>query len=97
MTGTKDPAHTLEQHFTVDNELGLHLRAAGRFAQTCGKFSANVWIKKDNIEVNAKSIMGILSLGAARGTALTVRVAGGDADQAMHAIASLFASKFHED
>jgi phosphocarrier protein HPr len=87
---------SLERTFTVDNELGLHLRAAGKFAQTAGRFASAVWVKKDAVEVNAKSIMGILSLAAARGSCLHVRCAGADADKAMEAIATLFEKKFHE-
>ena len=88
---------TLEKTFTVDNELGLHLRAAGKFAQTAGRFSSNIWVKKDNVEVNAKSIMGILSLAAARGSCVAVRCSGTDAERAMDAISALFEKKFHEE
>lgn len=88
---------TLERSFTVDNELGLHLRAAGKFSQTAGRFAASILVKKDGVEVNAKSIMGILSLAAARGSCLQVRCSGADAERAMDAIAALFEKKFHEE
>ncbi len=88
---------TLERTFTVDNELGLHLRAAGKFAQAAGRFASNIWVKKDSVEVNAKSIMGILSLAAARGSSVQVRCCGPDAERAMDAISHLFEKKFHEE
>ncbi|MCC6806524.1 MAG: HPr family phosphocarrier protein [Deltaproteobacteria bacterium] len=86
-----------EKSFTIDNELGLHLRAAGKFVQTAGKFSAEIWVKRDDVEVNGKSIMGILSLAAARGATIHVRCIGGDAEKALTALGTLIAEKFHED
>lgn len=85
-----------EQEFSIDNELGLHLRAAGKLAQLAGGFKCEVWLIKDGTEVNGKSIMGVLSLAAARGSKLTVRCTGDDADTAMEAIAKLIHAKFHE-
>ena len=82
--------------FTIDNELGLHLRAAGKFAQTAGKFASTIWVKKDGTEVNGKSIMGILSLAAACGTMITIRCTGPDAEKAMLALETLVTAKFHE-
>ena len=64
-----------EKDFTIDNELGLHLRAAGKFAQTAGQFSCDLWVSKDGVEVNGKSIMGVLSLAAARGSKIKAVVA----------------------
>lgn len=86
----------VEKTFTVQNELGLHLRAAGKLAQTAGRFPANVWIKKDNVEVNGKSIMGILSLAAAVGSVITVRCQGPDCHNALAAIEALIVGKFDE-
>jgi phosphocarrier protein HPr len=87
----------VEKTFVIDNELGLHLRAAGKFVQTAGKFAAEIWVKRDSLEVNGKSIMGILSLAAARGATISVRCIGGDAETALSAIGTLIAEKFHED
>ena len=86
----------VEKTFTVQNELGLHLRAAGKLAQMAGKFPGNIWIKKENVEVNGKSIMGILSLAAACGSVITVRCQGTDCDKAMAAIEGLINAKFDE-
>ncbi len=85
-----------EKTFTIENELGMHLRAAGKFVQTAGKFTAEIWVKRDAIEVNGKSIMGILSLAAARGAVIHVRCVGQDADKALSALGTLITEKFHE-
>jgi phosphocarrier protein len=90
-------SETSEKTFTITNELGLHLRAAGRFAQTAGKFACEVWVKKDGVEVNGKSIMGVLSLAAARGSQISIRASGNDAQHALAALADLITAKFHED
>lgn len=86
-----------EKDFSIDNELGLHLRAAGKLAQTAGQFECEVWITKDGVEVNGKSIMGVLSLAAARGSKVHVRTTGKDADKAMAGLGALIQAKFHED
>lgn len=89
-----DPA--CEKDFLIENELGLHLRAAGKFAQAAGQFASEVWVCKDGVEVNGKSIMGVLSLAAGRGTKIKLRITGKDADGAMQALAALIQAKFHE-
>jgi len=86
-----------EKTFKIGNELGLHLRAAGKFAQTAGKYEAEVWVKKDQTEVNGKSIMGILSLAASRGTEVIVRTKGKDAAIALAALSALIEANFHEE
>lgn len=86
-----------EKEFTIENELGLHLRAAGKFAQTAGQFTSDLWVSKDGVEVNGKSIMGVLSLAAARGSKIKVRTSGDDAERSLAAIAALITAKFHED
>ena len=84
------------REFSIDNELGLHLRAASKFAQLASKFQCEVWVYKDGTEVNGKSIMGVLSLAAGCGTRIRVRVEGDDAPAAMKALAELISAKFHE-
>ncbi|HUA32842.1 MAG TPA: HPr family phosphocarrier protein [Candidatus Binataceae bacterium] len=81
----------------VKNRLGLHLRAASTLAQTVAKFKSQVVIVKGKNEVSAKSITGLMMLGAAQGAKLKLRVEGEDAADAMKAIKKLFDDKFGED
>ena len=85
------------QTFTIRNRLGLHARAAALLVKTANRFEANVMIEKDGVEVNGKSIMGILMLAASRGTKITVRVEGIDAGEALQAIGKLIENKFGEE
>jgi len=85
------------QTFTIRNRLGLHARAAALLVKTANGFNANVMIEKDGVEVNGKSIMGILMLAASRGTKITLRVEGIDAGQALQAIGKLIENKFGEE
>lgn len=87
----------IEQSFTILNELGLHARAATRFVQTANKFAAEVVVEKDGQCVNGKSIMGVLMLVAAKGSMVTIRSCGDDAEAAMTALGALIRSKFGED
>ena len=86
----------IERSFTILNELGLHARAATQFVQIASKFSANVEVEKDGQKVNGKSIMGVLMLVAAKGTKITVRSEGVDAEEVMEALRSLIDTKFGE-
>ena len=86
-----------EREFTIKNRLGLHARAAAQLVQTANKFKAEVTLIKDDVEVNGKSIMGILLLAAPQGTDISVLVSGADEDQAMDVIAQLIEDGFGED
>lgn len=86
----------LEREFLIDNELGLHLRAAGKLTQTASQYKCEVWVEKDGTEVNGKSIMGVLSLAAACGMKIVVKTRGEDAEAAMEALQKLILAKFHE-
>jgi phosphocarrier protein len=85
------------QTFTIRNRLGLHARAAALLVKTANHFDANVMIEKDGVEVNGKSIMGILMLAASRGTKITVRVEGNDAGEALRTLGKLIENKFGEE
>ena len=87
----------LEREFTIKNRLGLHARAAAQLVQTANKFKAEVTLVKDDVEVNGKSIMGILLLAAPQGTDISVLVSGADEEQAMDVIAQLIEDGFGED
>ena len=81
----------------VINRLGLHARPSAKLTATAGRFRAEVWLSRNNRRVNAKSIMGVMMLAAARGSTLTVEAEGPDADQAIAAIVELIASGFGEE
>jgi phosphocarrier protein len=86
-----------EQRMQIVNELGMHARAATKFVQTANKFSSAITVEKDGQEVNGKSIMGVLMLVAAKGTFITVKAIGDDAQAALAALGKLVADKFGED
>ena len=86
-----------KQEFTIKNRLGLHARAAAQLVQTANRFRSEVMIEKDGMEVNGKSIMGILMLAAPKGSRITVAVEGEDADLAMTTIGKLIDDGFGEE
>lgn len=88
--------NTVSEELVVINPLGMHLRPAQKLVQTVLKFACDVHIHKDGHRVNAKSIMGLLTLAAARGTRVLVVCDGEDAQSAMAAIRELFESGFGE-
>ena len=85
------------QTFTIRNKLGLHARAAALLVKTANRFAADVMIEKDGIEVNGKSIMGILMLAASKGTKITLKADGKDAVQALQTLGQLIDNKFGEE
>ncbi|MEZ4400421.1 MAG: HPr family phosphocarrier protein [Kofleriaceae bacterium] len=86
-----------ERSILIKNELGLHARAATKFVQVAGKFPCDVTVDKDGHEVNGKSIMGVLMLVASKGTTITVRAKGAQADLAVEALVALIDDKFGEE
>ena len=80
----------------ITNKLGLHARAAAKLVHTASAFEAEIYVGTENEEVNAKSILGILTLAATKGTPLTVRADGADEEKAVRAIVQLFADRFGE-
>lgn len=83
--------------FSIVNRLGLHARAAAAFVQTAGKFSSDIWVEKDDVEVNGKSIMGLMMLAAEKGSTIKVRLDGKDSVEAMNAIEELVSKGFGEE
>jgi len=81
----------------VRNRLGLHLRAASALAQTAAKFSAQVMIGRGKNLTSAKSVTGLMMLGAAQGSRLKVRAEGSDAREALKAVQTLFDDRFGEE
>ncbi len=82
--------------FAIVNALGLHARAAAQLVQTANRFRSEVLIEKDGMEVNGKSIMGVLTLAAAKGAQITVSVEGDDSSQALEALAKVIEGGFGE-
>ncbi len=87
----------ITQEIKIVNRLGLHARPAAQLVQTASNFVCDIQISKDNVQVNAKSIMGVLMLAAEYGSSLQLQCSGTDEKQAAQAITDLFASKFNEE
>ncbi len=85
-----------EKSVQIQNELGLHARAATKLVQTASKFPCDVTVTKDGHEVNGKSIMGVLMLVASKGTTITIKAKGDRAADVVAAIAALVNDKFGE-
>jgi phosphocarrier protein HPr len=86
----------MERTLQIVNKLGLHARAAAKLVTLAQKFKADIFAKKDNREVSGKSIMGVMMLAAAKGSRITFRAEGVDAEKALDAIEALIARKFDE-
>lgn len=86
-----------EIQVTICNQLGLHARAASRLVQEASRFESQVFLERDGREVNAKSIMGVMMLAASKGTEVTVRANGPDADEVLEAIRILVENRFGEE
>ena len=86
----------LTRDVTITNKLGLHARAAAKLVSTAGRFTADVFLEKQEQRINGKSIMGVMMLAASQGTVLTLVVDGEDAEAAMDALTSLVNDKFGE-
>ena len=87
----------VSEEITVVNSLGIHARPAAALVQTVLRFESDVSIERDGTRVNAKSIMGLLTLAAAQGSRLRIVCRGADADEAMKAVRELFARGFGEE
>jgi len=87
----------MEAEITIINELGLHMRAAGKFAKLASKFRSQVRLLRDGVGVDGKSIVGILTLAAAQGSRLMLKTEGVDEKEAFEALRQLVADKFGED
>ena len=85
-----------ERAVQVVNANGIHARPAAEIVKTAGKFKANITIARDDLEVNAKSIMGVMMLAAECGSTVRLRADGDDADGALDALAVLIAGRFGE-
>ena len=86
----------IEQETTIINKLGLHARAASKLVNCASAYSADIWLKRGDREINGKSIMGVLTLAAGQGTTLTIRTEGKDEEQAMEGLQQLISDRFGE-
>jgi phosphocarrier protein len=82
--------------FEITNRLGIHARVAAKIVETANRFQAETFLEKDGVEVNGRSILGILTLCCPQGSRLTFRAEGVDAGEAIEAFARLVEAKFGE-
>lgn len=85
-----------EREVKIVNKLGIHARPAAEIVKTAGKFKSAITIIRDDLEVNAKSIMGVMMLAAEFGATIVLRAIGDDADAALDALTAVIANKFGE-
>ena len=85
-----------QREIEIVNKLGLHARASAKLTQMAGQFAAEVWISREGRKVNAKSIMGVMMLAAAKGSLVEIETDGPDEAQAMTALVGLINDKFGE-
>jgi len=85
-----------EREVKIVNKLGIHARPAAEIVKTAGKFRSSITIVRDDLEVNAKSIMGVMMLAAEFGATIVIRALGDDAESAIDALATVIANKFGE-
>ena len=81
----------------IVNQRGLHARASAKFVETASKFRSEITVVKDDNSVSGRSIMGLMMLAAAKGTIVELIATGPDAREAIAALTSLIAARFHED
>jgi Phosphotransferase System HPr (HPr) Family len=87
----------IEKQLVVKNRAGIHARPAAIIAQTANKFTCEITLGRDDTTVNAKSIMGVITMAAGYNTTLTLKTDGPDEKNAAQAIEALFESKFEEE
>jgi len=81
----------------INNKFGLHARPAAEFVKRANQYRCDVWVSKQDLEVNGKSIMGMMMLAAEYGSEITIRAAGSDSETAVEDLASLVQSRFGEE
>ena len=85
-----------QQEVEIVNKLGLHARASAKLTQLAGQHQCEVWLSRSGRRVNAKSIMGVMMLAAAKGSRVTVETSGADEEQAIQALIDLIQKRFGE-
>jgi phosphocarrier protein len=87
---------SVQREVEVVNRAGMHARPAAEFVKVAGRFASEIRVEKDGLEVNGKSIMGVLMLAAERGSRLRLSARGADAEDAVHALSDLVGRGFEE-
>jgi len=81
---------------TIINKLGLHARAAALLREYAQRFKSDIFVKRNDIEINAKSLLGLIAMGASRGAVIRITATGPDADEAIETLKNLVENKFNE-
>lgn len=87
----------MQREVIVENRAGVHMRPSTLITQTCGKFKSDIFIINNDAKINARSVIGIMSMGALYGTRLILEATGEDEEAALDALQELFVTKFAED
>jgi phosphocarrier protein HPr len=88
---------TVERTVIIQNKYGLHARPAAEFVKRAHTFTADVWVRKEDLEVNGKSIMGMMMLAAEQGSEIVIRASGEDAEAAVDGLTRLVSGRFGEE
>lgn len=86
-----------EKEVTIVNRLGMHARPAAQFVRIASRFRCEVWVRKENEQINGKSIMGLMMLAAGQGSKLVICCEGPDSAEALKELEELIAAKFNEE
>ena len=86
----------VSKEVVINNQVGLHARPATFFIQKANEFKCSIWVEKDERRVNAKSLLGVLSLGIVKGTSVNILADGPDEEEAVASLSALIASDFAE-
>lgn len=87
----------LQQNVQIINNLGMHARASAKLTQLAGNFQSEIWLARNGKRVNAKSIMGVMMLAAAKGSEISIEADGSDESEAMQALLELIQTRFGEE
>jgi len=99
MKHNSEPAnnnHSVSKKYTIKSKLGLHARPAALFVETANKFMSDIYVRKGDRRINAKSIMGLMMLAAGYGSKITIECEGQDAHDALKSIEALIVNNFNE-
>ena len=92
----KEWLSVISKEVTINNQVGLHARPATFFIQKANEFKSSIWIERDERRVNAKSLLGVLSLGIVKGTTVNIVADGVDENEAIATLSALIDSDFSE-
>ena len=93
---TSDSQNTLSKELIVQNKMGIHARPAAMIVRIANTYPGEIWVEKDDEQINGKSIMGLMMLAASIGTEISVEATGAQAGPALDALEQLIADKFGE-